>query len=227
MARRVRRGPTLLLSDVPGRERLLDTVRLFAPEARVDGGVVWAGDSGLHGPVEVTPKLLRQARLPGGWPVLYVSSGDEGLVGGLAHRLGGIVFAGGRVLPGRDADHHLVTVYLARRPDPGRFSELVSPYAGGVTHTGVPGMDLYSGGRISALVRAVEGAAPPAVGAGAWELTCDLSETAADPAGAHRLALEVGRTALVIAAEFDGVPLDCDGYRITEPRDLLPASLTV
>ncbi|GAB3278999.1 hypothetical protein GCM10027589_05340 [Actinocorallia lasiicapitis] len=219
----MRRGPVLLLGGMPARGLLLETVRLFAPGAENDGDDrIVAGGTVLHGPIEVTEALARRARLPEGWPVAYRADGDgeDGLVAGLAHRLGGLVFAEGRTLPGRDPGYHLVTVYLAERPEPERFARIVSPYTGSVTHTGVPGMDLYSGGRVSALVRAVDGPVPPAAAAGRWELTCDLSETSAELN--DQLALEVGRTALVIAREFRGVPLDCDGYRITEPRDLLP-----
>lgn len=223
LARRVRKGPTLLLSEVPEHQRLLETVRLFAPRACADeAGVIQAGDGALRGPIEVTPSLVRQARLPVGWPVAYVGEREQSLVPGLAHRLGGLSFEEGRPKPRRDVDHYHVTVYLPVRPDPSRLTTLISPYAGSVTHTDAPGMDLYSGGQVSALLRPSDARRPHALeGLDGPLMTCDLSETTTDAAGAQ-LALRVAETALVIAHEYGGVVLDCDNYRVVEPKDLLP-----
>ena len=197
LAWRVRRGPTLLLPEVP--QRLLETVRLFAPEARQQDGVVVAGSALLKGPFEVTPRLARGARLPDGWAVAYVGEGPHGLVAGLARRLGGLWFQDGKAVTYREDEDQTVTVYLPRRPEPERLASLVED----VTHTATPDTDLYSGGLVSLLVRKVH----------EHHVTCDLHSS-----DAQRL----GRTALAIAREFGGVALDGDGYRITAPEDLKP-----
>lgn len=197
LARRIRRGPTLLLPEVP--ERLLETVRLFAPEARQEIGTVTAGPAVLRGPFEVTPWTARRARIPEGWPVAYVGEGSDNLVAGLARRLGGLWFQNGGPAPSRDEEDQTVTVYLPCRPDPERLTSLV----GDATHTDAPGTDLYSGGLVSLVVRRVH----------EHHVTCDLHSP--DP---HRL----GSTALAIAREFGGIALDRDGYRITAPEDLKP-----
>ncbi|WP_157963511.1 hypothetical protein [Actinocorallia populi] len=197
LARRVRRGPTLLLPEVP--QRLLETVRLFAPEARQEEGVVVAGSALLEGPFEVTSRLARLAELPEGWAVAYVGEGPDGLVAGLARRLGGLWFQNGRPVAYRDDEDQTVTVYLPRRPDPERLTSLVE----NTTYTATPDTDLYSGGLVSLLVQKVH----------EHHVTCDLHS-----ADAHRL----GHTALAIAREFGGVALDGDGYRITAPEDLKP-----
>lgn len=193
----MRRGPTLLLPEVP--ERLLETVRLFAPEARQEDGSVVAGSAVLQGPFAVTPWLARWARVPEGWPVAYLGEGPDGLFAGLARRLGGLWFQNGRPVPFRDDEDQTVTVYLPRRPDPAMLTGLVED----ATHTATPDTDLYSGGAVSLLVRQVH----------ERHVTCDLHSS-----DAHRL----GRTALAIAREFGGVALDGDGYRITAPEDLKP-----
>ncbi len=198
LARQVRRGPTLLLPEVP--ERLLETARLFAPEARQEDGLVIAGPGTLRGPFAVTSRLARRARLPSGWPVAYVGKGPDGFFAGLARRLGGVWFQDGRAVPFRDEEDQTVTVYLPRRPHPDLIAALVND----ATHTGTSGTDLYSGGTVSLLVREFH----------ERRVTCDLRS-----ADAHRL----GRTALALAREFGGVALDGDGYLITAPEDLRPA----
>ncbi|MEO3786069.1 hypothetical protein ABGB12_22295 [Actinocorallia sp. B10E7] len=180
-------------------ERLLETVRLFAPEARQENGAVMAGPAMLRGPFEVTPRLARRARLPEGWPVVYLGEGSDQLVAGLARRLGGLWFRDGRPAPSRDEEDQTVTVYLPRRPDPARLTSLVEDS----THTAAPGTDLYSGGLVSLLVRKIH----------EHHVTCDLHCP-----DTHRL----GSTALAIAREFGGIVLDCDGYRVTAPEDLRP-----
>lgn len=197
LAGQVRRGPTLLLPEVP--EHLLETVRLFAPEARRQDGMIVAGSAVLRGPFEMTPWLARWARIPDGWPIAYTGRGPDGLFSGLARRLGGLWFRDGRPVPSRDDEDQTVTVYLPRRPDPEVLTRLVED----VTHTATPDTDLYSGGVVSLLVRRVN----------ERHVTCDLQSS-----DAHRL----GRTALAIAREFGGVALDGDGYRITAPEDLRP-----
>jgi hypothetical protein len=197
LARQVRRGPTLLLPQVP--ERLLETVRLFAPQARQERGRIVAGAGVLRGPFQVTPWLARRARVPGGWHVAYLGEGPDGMMSGLARRLGGLLFQDGRPVPCRADEEQTVTVHLFRRPDPAEIRNIVAD----VTHTATRDTDLYSGGLVSLLIRKIH----------EHQVTCDLHS-----ADAHRL----GRTALALVRCFGGVALDCDGYRITAPEDLKP-----
>ncbi|MEU6430506.1 hypothetical protein ABZ860_31820 [Microbispora sp. NPDC046973] len=101
MARRLRRGPTLLLPYAPDPATLLETVRLHDPQAGPYGRGFKIGENvELRGPIALTPELAARAGLPAGWPAAFFArniDGDAGgefarlslLVRGLAERLGG------------------------------------------------------------------------------------------------------------------------------------------
>ncbi|GLX06360.1 MULTISPECIES: hypothetical protein [unclassified Microbispora] len=101
MARRLRKGPTLLLPYAPDPATLLETVRLHDPQAGPYGRGFKIGENvELRGPIELTPELAARAGLPAGWAAAFFArnidseaGGDFArpslLVRGLAERLGG------------------------------------------------------------------------------------------------------------------------------------------
>ncbi|MBB2912194.1 hypothetical protein FHS43_003474 [Streptosporangium becharense] len=99
LARRLRRGPTLLLPSSVTPQDVLEAVRLRSPEAASQGGAIRTGDGvRLRGPYSVCRELALLTGLPVGWPVAYVvdAPGTERetdpatVVAGLAERLGGL-----------------------------------------------------------------------------------------------------------------------------------------
>ncbi|MGI5160044.1 hypothetical protein [Microbispora sp. CA-102843] len=101
MARRLRKGPTLLLPYAPDTATVLETVRLHDPQAGPYGWGFKIGENvELRGPIELTPELAARAGLPAGWATAFFArniDSEEGgdfsrpslLVRGLAERLGG------------------------------------------------------------------------------------------------------------------------------------------
>ncbi|MEV7807795.1 hypothetical protein AB0O28_33070 [Microbispora sp. NPDC088329] len=101
MARRLRKGPTLLLPYAPDPATVLRTVRLHDPQAGPYGRGFKIGENvELRGPIRLTPELAARAGLPAGWAAAFFArniDSEEGgdfsrpglLVRGLAERLGG------------------------------------------------------------------------------------------------------------------------------------------
>ena len=90
--RRLRRLPAVVVPRVPPQEHLLNTVRLFDPEAApVDGGITYGAGIRLAGPYPVTPDVAEKASLPQGHAYLMSDSGpfQTWLTRGLARRYGG------------------------------------------------------------------------------------------------------------------------------------------
>ncbi|WP_344968659.1 hypothetical protein [Streptosporangium fragile] len=99
LAKRLRRGPTLLLPSSVTPRTVLETVRLHSPQAAPQGRAIRIDDRmRLRGPYHVCRELALLARLPVGWPVAYVADAPDpeaeidpaAVVAGLAERLGGL-----------------------------------------------------------------------------------------------------------------------------------------
>ncbi|RAY14898.1 hypothetical protein DPM19_14430 [Actinomadura craniellae] len=218
---------------------MLETVRLFHPDTEPgDGMLRSAAGLALYGPVAPPPGLARRAGLEGDWRAAYVATGGAPALPGLAHRLGGRWLRDGRAQRGRDADHLTATVYLPARPGPTELAALLVRHGGpvhdrpegidtyaGVAHSPVAtaGLEVYATARFTALVREAR-ARPHALGPLRDRpalVGCELAGAAAD---GHGSAREIAAAALAVAENCAGVALDCDGYRITGPEDLLPGT---
>ncbi|GAA3124388.1 hypothetical protein [Streptosporangium carneum] len=98
-ARRLRRGPTLLLPSSATPWKVLETVRQHSPEATAQDRRIMIGKQlRLSGPFTVTRKSALLAGIPVGWPVAYVVElltpdsdiNPAAITAGLAQRLGGL-----------------------------------------------------------------------------------------------------------------------------------------
>ncbi|GIH98595.1 hypothetical protein [Planobispora takensis] len=141
LARRLRRGPALLLPGSVTPRAVLETVRLHSPRAVARGrAVVLGGAVRLRGPIPVNRELALAARLPVGWPVAYVADPVDAdpeadvaaIMAGLAERLGGLAFPHP---PGRSPDLFAVT---GRALPAERLAELLP----GSRPRRIPGIDL-------------------------------------------------------------------------------------
>jgi hypothetical protein len=233
----------LLLAADPG-EALLDAARLYDPEvSQWHGRLVFRNGVLLFGPVEVTPKLERQAGLPAGMAVAWYTGAavqrtseershaakqDDGdrLVRGLASRLGGTVHYAGP----QPSLALLTSVYSEQAVATDEVIEVLRRYGGNFrledetedsySLTG-KGTYFYVAYWSPRLYREKE--APPAVGVMRssplhhWDLTTGSSASHAS----RELVGKVGAATLALASRSGGVALDVLGFRISSSDDLL------
>ncbi|MFF3668216.1 hypothetical protein [Microtetraspora malaysiensis] len=213
LARRLRKGPTLLLPYVPDPASVLEVVRLHAPDARPYGdGLRVGGNVRLRGPIALPPGLAARAGIPAGWQTAYVAGNiddEEGgeydrpmaLAAGLAERLNGTVHPRG---PEPPADLAEVT---GGRPVP--VAELVAALAGEL-----PGLTARAvAGGITVLSC---GASPVEIVVEEDEDETGYSVCVDDGVRGPGLAETARRVALTIAARGGGTARDHNGFLIHE-----------
>ncbi len=247
-ANRLAKGPTLLLADEPGRDWLLDTVRLYDPAVRQwRDRLVFTNGVLLFGPIAVTQKLLRQARLPAGVSAAYhcglaVQSHNKRLSPDLQRQSAGLLLRGLATRLGATLHPGLP------EPDLALMASVYSPHAVNaeqvirVLHPHAPGLAVYGehpSGDGSFDLASDEAALfvgylpaqqflidfePPALGElGRQRLHhYDLKTGARASESPRDLCLTLGQAALALASHADGVAIDMYGFRFTRPEDLLP-----
>ncbi|WP_169944202.1 hypothetical protein [Microbispora sp. H11081] len=214
LARRLRRGPTLLLPYAPDPTTVLETVRLHDPQAGPYGrGFRIGANVELRGPVELTPELAARAGLPAGWGAAFVAHNIDGeaggdfarpslLVRGLAERLGGrehpecqeppedlAEVTGGRILP---------------------VDELI-----GLLADDVPGLAVTA--VTSTGTTLLAGAESPIeVFVNEWDADDVTYELSANSGYGTDVPATARRAALAIAARAGGVARDHNGFLITD-----------
>ncbi|WP_066947462.1 hypothetical protein [Microtetraspora fusca] len=213
LARRLRKGPTLLLPYVPDPAAVLEVVQLHASDARPYGdGLRVGGNVRLQGPITVTPELATKAGIPAGWQTAYVAGNiddEEGgeydrpmaLAAGLAERLNGTVHPRG---PEPPADLAEVT---GGRPVP--IAELIASLA-----EELPGLTARAmAGGVTVLSC---GGSPIEIVVEEDEDEVGYSVCVDDGVHGPGLAETARRVALTIAARGGGVARDHNGFLITE-----------
>jgi hypothetical protein len=237
LARRLRKGPALLLAADPG-DRLLDAVRRFDPRAEPGDGFLELTFCLLTGPIEVTPELAAAARLPEDVPIAYLpehmspqhAPNTSLVVSGLAHTLGGVRHPPDPDVPGDVWVDPVASVFTVDLTPPDELHKLVAPYLPAAEVTEIP--------------LAEYGIAGPDVVSGAISIECGglMSYDATmpppalrDPPARYEYAIFVehdslpvapellrraGEVALAIAAGTAGRPLDINGFLISRPEDV-------
>ncbi|MBO4273694.1 hypothetical protein [Microbispora triticiradicis] len=214
MARRLRKGPTLLLPYAPDSATLLKTVRLHDPQAGPYGRGLKIGENvELRGPIELTPELAARAGLPAGWAAAFFArniDSDAGgdfarprlLVRGLAERLGG------REHPEcQEPPEDLAEVTGGRLVAVGEVVGLLADDVPGLAVTTVTdaGTTLLTSAESPIEVFVTEWDADDVT----YELSADVGYGTDVPAAARRAAL-------ALAARTGGVARDHNGFLITE-----------
>ncbi|WP_285704303.1 hypothetical protein [Microtetraspora sp. NBRC 16547] len=215
LARRLRKGPTLLLSYVPDAAAVLNTVRLHAPEVGPYGDDLKVSDNvWLRGPITLTPELAARAGIPAGWQIAYVAANidnEEGgeydrpmaVAAGLAERLNG------RVHPREpEPPADLADVAGGRLVPVAELVELLAGELPGLTATTtVAGITRLAGGRspIEILVEEDDG-----------EVTYEIYVE--DGVQGFDLAETARRAALAIAERSGGIARDHNGFLIRAER---------
>ncbi len=208
-ARRLRKLPAVVFPDVP--VRLLDTVRLFDPDAAaVEDGITFGAGVRLSGPYPVTPELAAKVNIPEG--AAYAAS-DGGpfqtwLMRGLARRYGGYAHLPHRSI--EDDPAEIVVVHTPRRVRPEELAALVpsltvqKPEADGSVFLSSQKLHIRCDG--------------PGVESLRWLLPLALGPLRGEPdlhgyrfSGDARVAMS---TALELARRTGGVATDRDRFRV-------------
>jgi hypothetical protein len=250
-AYRLARGPAVLFPADPV-DAMAEAVLSYDPAADVESDrFVFRNGVRLHGPVELTPDLARQAGLPAGLTAGYYADIAEGgtgrsrpdslkwrdaerLIRGLAARLGGTMHDERRpielrlrasVYSGQEVPAGQVIGVLQRCTTTG---ELVLE-----EDSGVPGayyllteqepvfFVAYWPPRLSRSRLALP---PPALGGLGDREPCrwDLRTKFPVATAARETCLRVGEAALALARHAEGVVIDTYGFPVGRPEDLLP-----
>jgi hypothetical protein len=249
-AHRLGHGPAVLFPADPV-DAMAEAVLSYDPAAGVNSDrFEFRNGVRLHGPVEVTPDLARQAGLPAGLAAGYYADIAEGtgrsrpdslkwqdaerLIRGLAARLGGTVHderppmdlrLRASVYSGQEVPAGQVIGVLQRCTTTG---ELVLE-----EDSGVPGayyllteqepvfFVAYWPPRLS---RSRLARPPPALGGLGDREPCrwDLRTRFPVATAARETCLRVGEAALALARHAEGVVIDTYGFPVGRPEDLLP-----
>ena len=245
-------GPAVLFPADPA-DAMADALLRYDPAAGAQGdSFVFRNDVRLHGPVEVTPELARQARLPAGLATAYYATiiergagrsrpdslkwqDAERLIRGLAARLGGTVQD---EQPPMDLRLRAV-VYSAQQ-------SLLAEQVIGVLQPYVRSGDLIIEKDTNLpdayyliteqapvffvaywpprLSRSKLALPPPALGDLADKAPCrwDLRTKFPVAAATREACLQVGEAALALAGRVDGTVIDTYGFPVGRPQDMLP-----
>ncbi|GIH47393.1 hypothetical protein SAMN05421833_11753 [Microbispora rosea] len=214
LARRLRRGPTLLLPYAPDPATVLETVRLHDPQAGPYGRGFKIGENvELRGPIELTPELAARAGLPAGWGAAFFArtidseaGGDFArpslLVRGLAERLGG------REHPECQEPPEDLAEVTGGRPVP--VDEVI-----GLLADDVPGLVVAAVTEAgTTLLTSAE--SPIEVFVTEWDADDVTYELSADGGYGTEVPAAARRAALAIAARAGGVARDHNGFLITQ-----------
>jgi hypothetical protein len=223
LARRMRRGPTLLLPEDPG-DRLLSAVRRFDPKAEPGDGFIELTFCLLTGPIEATPEDGAVAYLP-------EHASDNGvnanlLVDGLAHLL-----SGERRPPRPPAADDMwldpvVSVFTADPLPPDELLEVAAPYVADAAVTELPLAEygIEGDGPISIEYGGITSydvaLPPPTLREPRARYECGIFVQHDALPLAPDLLHRAGELALAVAARTDGVTLDIYGFRIDRPEDV-------
>jgi hypothetical protein len=253
-AKHLARGPAVLFPADPAGA-MADAVLRYDPAAGVHSdSVTFRNDVRLHGPVEVTPELARQAGLPAGLAAGYYATivergtgrsrpdslkwqDAERLIRGLAARLGGTVQD---EQPPMDLRLRAV-VYSAPPPLPAeQVIGVLQPYvrSGDLVigkDTNVP--DAYYliteqepvffvAYWPSRLSRSKLALPPPALGDLSDKEPCrwDLRTKFPVATATREACLRVGEAALALAGRADGTVIDTYGFPVGRLEDMLPVT---
>lgn len=214
LARRLRKGPTLLLPYAPDPATVLETVRLHDPGARPYGRGLKIGENvELRGPIELTPELAARAGLPAGWGAAFLARSIDGEAGGdfarpklvvrgLAERLGG------REHPEcRESPEDLAEIIGARIIP---VDEVIALLADDVPGLAVAAVT-QSG---TTLLTSAE--SPIEVFVNEWDADDVTYELSADAGYDRDVPATARRAALALAARVGGVVRDHNGFLVTD-----------
>jgi hypothetical protein len=250
-AYRLARGPAVLFPADPV-DAMAEAVLSYDPAADVESDrFVFRNGVRLHGPVELTPDLARQAGLPAGLTAGYYADIAEGgtgrsrpdslkwrdaerLIRGLAARLGGTMHDERRPIELRLR----ASVYSGQEVPAGQVIGVLQPCTATgelvlEEDSGVPGayyllteqepvfFVAYWPPRLSRSRLALP---PPALGGLGDREPCrwDLRTKFPVATAARETCLRVGEAALALARHAEGVVIDTYGFPVGRPEDLLP-----
>jgi hypothetical protein len=250
-AYRLARGPAVLFPADPV-DAMAEAVLSYDPAADVESDrFVFRNGVRLHGPVELTPDLARQAGLPAGLTAGYYADIAEGgtgrsrpdslkwrdaerLIRGLAARLGGTMHDERRPIELRLR----ASVYSGQEVPAGQVIGVLQPCTATgelvlEEDSGVPGayyllteqepvfFVAYWPPRLS---RSRLARPPPALGGLGDREPCrwDLRTRFPVATAARETCLRVGEAALALARHAEGVVIDTYGFPVGRPEDLLP-----
>jgi hypothetical protein len=223
--RRLRKLPALVLPQVPPRDRLLDAVRRFDPDATaVDGGIAFGAGLRLAGPEAIGPETAAKAQIPPGhvWVVSDSGPFQSWLARGLARRFHGYAHLPQAVIA--DDASEVVVVHTPRRIEPHELGAYVPRFTAGPPEG--DGSYFLTSANSPVRIRCDS----PDVPSMRWLLPLALGPLRQEP-GLHGYRFgsdragdpQVVRAAAGIALEFaravGGIATDRDRFRVEDPND--------
>lgn len=229
-ARRLRKVPAVVLPQVPPADSLLQSVRLFDPDATsVDGGVAFGAGVRLSGPHPVDDGLAAKTGLPHGYAFVATDSGPfpNWLARGLAHRFGGHAHLPQEAIV--DDATEVVIVHTPRRVSPEELVTRIGRHIPGLAPQGQEsdGSFFLTSPAVPIHIRC-DGPEVPSL---RWLLPLALGPLRTEP-GLHGYRFGVGadgddttvRRAVIGALELahgvGGVATDRDRFLVSHPADV-------